>query len=267
MVYILFHPKCVRDVSEQGVKDVIKPYTPRPRFPSATWKSGASAPCQLDPSEHGVSRVGIGRARPQSRHQHTTNVPDPIGVNRPRSQEDWLDQPRSGERLQPTAQAVGGWRENLNEPRRGERNQSQIYRPSVGAPISFAPPGLTVFVHQLTHGLRRGLRSFAASRLLWNLFKTSAIGQGRFVLAPRECRLSSALLRPKCCDGCHTAPGFRELGRTKPVNLIIFQIHACNFYHSSVINNSPRAEVWQPVVFVESLVSARHLIYKRVLSS
>ena len=38
------------------------------------------------------------------------------------------------------------------------------------------------------------------------------------------------------------------LGRTKSVNLRISQIPSCAFLHSSAINNSPRAEVWQPVV-------------------
>ena len=55
-----------------------------------------------------------------------------------------------------------------------------------------------------------------------------------------------------------------QCGGTISVNLRNFKIHACNFSYSSGINNPPRADVWQPVVFVEPLVSARHLRFQRM---
>jgi len=50
---------------------------------------------------------------------------------------------------------------------------------------------------------------------------------------------------------------------TKLVNLIKTQIGACNFSHSSAINNPPRAEVWQPVVFCLNLSCPSGIWYLR----
>src|SRR5260370_28148350 len=75
--------------------------------------------------------------------------------------------------MQPTAQAVGGkW--EVSKPRRDVRMDTDSCRPLVLCYIStapkctrenrsFAPRGLGVF--HISHGLRGGLHSYAASRL------------------------------------------------------------------------------------------------------
>src|ERR1700757_2555365 len=68
------------------------------------------------------------------------------------------------------------------------------------------------------------------------------------ILRARRLRPSYAAGGPESGDGCSRGPNCWARGRTRLVNSCNFQIHACNFSHSSAINNPPRAEVWQPVV-------------------
>jgi hypothetical protein len=68
------------------------------------------------------------------------------------------------------------------------------------------------------------------------------------ILPARRLRLSSAGVARKAVTDVHADPIVGLAAGTRLVNSCNFQIHACNFSHSSAINNPPRAEVWQPVV-------------------
>ena len=89
------------------------------------------------------------------------------------------DKPRSGERIQPTAEAVGDATRRLLSPGGETRILAVLAVPSLGAgevsrsdflsPLSelgFPSPFIS-------HGLRRGLHSFAASRLETASFPSS----------------------------------------------------------------------------------------------
>jgi hypothetical protein len=84
------------------------------------------------------------------------------------------------------------------------------------------------------HGLRRGLHYCAASRLL---DAVSAIALDDLRRLPGSEAVTGV-----------TMPIFRAFCGTILVIPRIFQIPPCAFLDSSGINNSPRAEVWQPVV-------------------
>jgi hypothetical protein len=83
--------------------------------------------------------------------------------------------PRSGGRAQPTAQAVGrhcahqpspeGAKETLASTPDGSSRWDRLGSGRLPSNFSYAPPGLLRALCAATHGLRRGLHSFAASRL------------------------------------------------------------------------------------------------------
>jgi hypothetical protein len=69
------------------------------------------------------------------------------------------------------------------------------------------------------------------------------------------------MLKEAADAGLYQPPAFfRAVGWTKLVNLRILKIAACNFSHSSDINNSPRAFVWLAGRFSATLVRVRHLM-------
>ena len=121
---------------------------------------------------------------------------------------------RSGERMQPTAQAVGSVRPISTEPREGERKCSprptRVCAGTKAAPprFSFAPPGLAwIFSWPPTAG--------AVGCVLSPLPR----------LGPRGWR---ATVHTQRVEGCHTTHISRVF-RTISVNSRIFQIPPCAF--------------------------------------